>query len=386
MILWLFGALQTLLALRVMLRFFRTAGGQTIQISNAPRPDRVSVILPVLNEATRIRACLDALIAQPEEVAEILAVDGGSEDETLAIVESYRARDSRVRLIDASPVDERWTGKAWGLNIGLQQSSPASVWILCIDADVRVSPPLVRSLLAHTSKTEISTFSVATLQHLSGILDGLVHPPLLTTLVYRFGSPGKATRNRHQAQGNGQCFIARRATLLETAAFQAARQSLCEDITIVRRLAECGVAVGFYEAPGLVEVSMYRDWREIWTNWPRSLPMRDQYFGWHEALGLVEVMLVQAFPLPMLIVGWIFAAPAWVLSLNAIFFFIRLGVLVKVARAYYSRPWSYWLSPLCDLPAATRLIQSAMTRRHSWRGRSYSRGKGGRYEPTEGSG
>lgn len=385
MIFWLFGALQTLLALRVIRRFFRTTGGQTIRISNDPQTDRISVILPVLNEATRIQTCLDALIEQPGEVAEILVVDGGSTDPTQAIVESYQARDRRVRLIDGHPVDKSWTGKAWGLNVGLQHADPGSEWILCVDADVRVSPLLVRSLLAHAKQAGISTFSVATHQHLSGFVEGLVHPPLLTTLVYRFGSPGIATRDRRQVQANGQCFIARRVTLLETEAFQAARQSLCEDVTIVRRLAECGAAVGFYETPGLVEVSMYGDWRETWNNWPRSLPMRDQYFGWHETLGLLEVMLVQALPLPLLIVGWMFSAPQWLIILNTLLLLMRLGVLANVARAYDRRPWSFWLSPLFDLPAATKLVQSTLSRRHRWRGRSYVRGKGGRYEPTQGS-
>jgi len=385
MILWLLGALQALLAARVMLRFFRTAGGQVIEISNAPQPDRVSVIVPALNEATRLPTCLAALIAQPVEVAEILAVDGGSTDGTQTIVQSFRERDPRVRLIDASPVNESWTGKAWGLNTGLKETHPASEWILCIDADVRVSPSLVRSLLAHAKKTDISTFSAATIQHPSGMMEGLVHPALLTTLVYRFGSPGHATRNRHRVQANGQCFMARRATLLKTGAFQAAQRSLCEDITIVRHLTACGEKIGFYETAGLVEVSMYSDWRETWANWPRSLPMRDQYFGWQEAVGLLEVMTVQALPLPMLILGWIFSTPDWLLGLNMLLIFIRLGVLANVARAYDPRPWSYWLSPLYDLPAATKLVQSALTRRHQWRGRAYVRGKGGSYKPTPSS-
>ena len=386
MILWLFGTLQVLLALRIVLRFLRTARGHIIQIANSSQPDRVSVIVPILNEATRIPTCLEALSAQPAEVAEILAVDGGSTDGTQAIVESYGRRDPRIRLIDASPVDESWTGKAWGLNFGLQQTSPHSAWILCIDADVHVSPSLVRSLLAHAKKTGVSTFSAATIQHLSGMMEGLVHPALLTTLVYRFGSPGNATRNRHQVQANGQCFIARRATLMKTEAFQAARQSLCEDITIVRHLAACGEEIGFYETAGLVEVSMYSHWRETWANWPRSLPMRDQYFGWQEALGLVEVMVVQAVPLPLLILGWVFSAPDWLMAVNTGLFLMRLGVMANVARAYDPRPWTYWLSPLGDLPAAMKLVQSALTRRHRWRGRTYVRSQRGAYKPTPSSG
>jgi dolichol-phosphate mannosyltransferase len=111
--------------------------------------------------------------------------------------------------------------------------------------------------------------------------------------------------------------------------------------------------------------------------------MRDQYFDWHEALGLLEVMIVQALPLPMLIAGSMVSAPQWFIALNTLLVLMRLGVLASVARAYQCRPWSYWLSPLCDVPAAMKLVQSALSRRHRWRGRSYVRGKSGRYEPTE---
>jgi dolichol-phosphate mannosyltransferase len=354
-----------------------------IETSTTPHAERVSVILPVLNEAKRIETCLDGLILQPEEVAEILVVDGGSSDGTQAIVDRYRLRDVRVTLVDASPVDKHWTGKAWGLNFGLQGSNAESQWILCVDADVRVSPMLVRSLLAHAERTGVSTFSVATLQRLSGKIEGLIHPALLTTLIYRFGAPGKATRNRHKVQANGQCFISRRATLLRTEAFRAAQVSLCEDITTVRRLAECGETIGFYEIDGLVEVSMYNNWRETWNNWPRSLPMRDQYFGWYEAIGLLEVLIGQALPLPAFTLGLIIGAPIWLLLLSAMFFLIRVAILCGAARAYPDRPWTYWLSPLCDLPVALKLLQSALTRRHSWRGRSYLRQPDGTFEPIE---
>lgn len=353
-----------------------------IEHCNEPQSERVSILVPVLNEAARIEKCLDGVVAQPDEVWEILVVDGGSTDGTQACVQRYKRSDPRVKLLDASPLDERWTGKSWGLHFGLLNSNRDSQWILCVDADVEVSAFLVRSLLAHARRTGVSSFSVATQQRLSGPMDGFIHPALLTTLVYRFGAPGRATRDPHKVQANGQCFMSRRETLLKTGAFCAAQFSLCEDITVARRLAECGEAVGFYEADGLVEAFMYRDWRETWSNWPRSLPMRDQYFGWREATGLLGVLIIQALPLPLLILGWILDAPAWFIIVTAFFVLIRLGVLVGVARAYPNRPWTYWLSPLADLPVAFRLIQSALARRHRWRGRSYVRGKGGKFEPT----
>ena len=353
-----------------------------INLATLPSQERVTVLLPVLNEAGRIDACLASLCQQPEEVKEVLVIDGGSNDGTQGIVQRHHTLDARVRLIDASPVDPRWTGKAWGLQRGLLSSSPASDWILCVDADVMVQPQLVRSLLHHAQRSAVRIFSVATSQRLSGNLDALIHPAMLTTLIYRFGSPGKATSNRHRVQANGQCFFARREILLRTEAFRTAQGSLCEDITIVRRLAECGEQIGFYESAGLVEVKMYRSWRETWNNWPRSLPMRDQYFGWRESIGLVGVLVFQALPVPTLILGAVIRLPLPVLILPGILSIIRLGVHFGVARAYPNRPWAYWLSPITDLPVGLRIIQFALRRRHHWRGRTYRRGKGGVFEPV----
>ena len=177
------------------------------------------MLLPVLNEAGRIDACLAALCQQPEEVQEILVIDGGSDDGTQAIVQRHHAVDERVRLVDASPVDPSWTGKAWGLHRGLQSASTASNWILCVDADVTVQPLLVRSLLHHAQRSGVRIFSVATGQRLSGNLEALLHPAMLTTLIYRFGSPGRATKNRHRVQANGQCFFAPRADLAANGGF-----------------------------------------------------------------------------------------------------------------------------------------------------------------------
>jgi dolichol-phosphate mannosyltransferase len=353
-----------------------------IEVSNKPSSERISVILPVLNEAGRIESALQSLIPQTEEVQEILIVDGGSTDGTQSTVERFKAQDPRIRLLDASPVDRRWTGKVWGLHFGLQHSDPTCQWILCVDADVGASPALARALLAHAAKTSVSTFSVATRQRLSGKLEAFIHPAMLTTLVYRFGAPGTATRNVHKVQANGQCFLSRRDILLRSGAFKAARASLCEDITIARRLAESGETVGFYETvDNLIDVRMYGSWREAWTNWPRSLPMRDQYFGWREALGLVGLLFFQALPLPALVVGLILGAPVRFLAFVGFLSALRIGVLFGVARAYPKRPWTYWLSPLCDLPVVLRIMQFALRRRHNWRGRTYIRRKGGVFEP-----
>jgi dolichol-phosphate mannosyltransferase len=246
--------------------------------------------------------------------------------------------------------------------------------LLTIDADVRPAPLLVRSLLRHAERTGVRALSVATRQRINGVGLGVLHPAMLTTLVYRFGIPGHATTDLSKVQANGQCFLVHRDLLAETGGFAALLGSLTEDVTLARRIACSGEPVGFYEAGHLVSVEMYASLGDAWANWPRSLPMRDGMTRWSSLAGLAEVLLVQAVPLP----GTLIAAahlgrrhPLTLLNLGLVC--ARLGVLAGVARAYERRSWSYWLSPLADVPVALRLWQSALRSRHTWRGRSIIR-------------
>ena len=379
--------LQALLGIRVIWRMVRSAGGERIRADHCTGPSgekwngdswvkgRVTVIVPVLNERNRLSLCLEGLIAQGAEVHEILVVDGGSNDGTQQLVCTYAQRDPRMRLVDASPVPTNWNGKAWGLQIGLCSASPDSDWILTVDADVRPRAPLTSALLAQAKRARLSALSVATLQEVESFGEGLLHPSLLTTLVYRFGIPGKVVRRVSEVQANGQCFLFSRHELVACGGFLGTLNSTCEDVTIARTLVAAGYSVGFYEAGDLVTVKMYTDWRDTWGNWTRSLPMHDRFSGISTLFGWLEVALVQALPLPLML----FLVTArkrcnWPMILNSILLAMRIGILFGTARAYQRRPWSYWLSPLCDLPVAVQLARSALQPRHVWRGRVLIRG------------
>ena len=368
---------QALLAARVILRMLRSAGGEQITAKEArdTAEGQVSVLVPVLNERLRLAPCLEGLIAQGPEVAEILVVDGGSDDGTQQLVCTCSRRDQRVRLVETGPIPANWNGKAWGLQVGLRSAKAGSQWILTIDADVRPTAPLTRALLGRAKRTGLVALSIATRQEIDAFGEGLLHPSLLTTLVYRYGIPGKSYDRVNAVQANGQCFLFKRETLEVYGGFQAAYNSLCEDVTMARTLVARGHAVGFYEAGDLVSVKMYSDWRDAWRNWTRSLPMHDHFSGIHTLLGWLEVLLVQALPLPLCLVLLLAGKrQSWLFKLNAMLLAARIGVLAGTARAYRRRPWSYWLSPLCDLPVAIQLGSSALQRRHVWRGRILVRG------------
>ena len=371
----LLAVIQVLLAVPVFARLIATANGRRIRRQSDPVAGRVSVLVPVLNEEARLEPCLARLAAQGDDVAEILVIDGGSTDGTRALVCRWMERDVRFRLIDAAPVPEGVNGKAHGLRVGLEHASAATDWVLTIDADVRPQPMLARSLLAHAAAEGVQALSAATLQRVSGSSEALLHPSMLTTLVYRYGIPGHATDRVERVQANGQCFLVRRDLLEAIGGFDGVLDSVCEDVTLARAIAGRGTPVGFYETEGLVAVEMYAGWREAWDNWMRSLPMRDRFSGPEHPRGLAEVVLVQALPLWLAPIAWLAGGrrhPAAIV--NGALLAARLGVLAGTARAYERRPWSYWLSPLCDLPVALQLFVMSCRRHHTWRGRAFVSG------------
>jgi dolichol-phosphate mannosyltransferase len=369
---------QTLLGLRVIVRMARSAGTervQRIETWTVPEQERLSVIVPVLNEHDRLMPCLEGLLKQGPEVIEILVVDGGSQDGTQQIVQRAALRDARIHLLDSRPIPPAWNGKSWGLEVGRRACDPAATWLLTVDADVRPAPGLARALLARARREQLQVLSIATLQELASPGLCLIHPALLATLVYRFGIPGRIARRIHEVQANGQCFLVHRQALQACGGFAVAAHSLCEDITMARALVAAGYPVGFFETDGLVSTQMYRSAGEAWHNWTRSLPMRDQFSGVHALLGWLEILLVQALPLPLFLTLLALGKRSHpVTLLNGWLVAVRIGVLCGMARAYQSRGFLYWLSPLCDLPVAVQLARKAFQRRHVWRGRLLVRG------------
>ncbi|MDQ2681895.1 MAG: glycosyltransferase [Chloroflexota bacterium] len=362
---------QGLLALRVLRRMAATLGGERIGPASGADTTQwsVAVLLPILNEADRLRGCLDRLVLQGDAVSEIIVIDGGSTDGSLATAQEYARQDGRIRV-------RSWTGESAGRNQkALQLQSGVDLardcpWILTIDADVRVEPELVDALVSFAGRHGYDVLSVATAQKLSGAGEALVHPSMLTTLVYRFGVPGGRQRRVETTQANGQCFLVRREALNRVGGFAAVAGSLTEDVTLARALVDAGFRVGFHETDGLATTEMYGGFDEALDNWTRSLPMRDRYAGSASVIGLAEVLFVQALPLVRGVRYRQRGARGIGPALNRVLLGMRLGVLAGTARAYPGRPLTYWLSPVMDMPVALRLIRNYVRRTHTWRGRT----------------
>ncbi len=100
--------------------------------SPRPAPLPLSAVLIVRNEAMNLPACLASL----DFCAEILVVDSGSTDDTPII----------ARQCGATVVETHWRGFGPQKQFAVEQASHD--WVLCIDADERVSKRLQDSMVA----------------------------------------------------------------------------------------------------------------------------------------------------------------------------------------------------------------------------------------------
>jgi len=101
---------------------------------------QVSIIIPIYNGEKTLPALLDGVLKQTLSAIEVLLVNDGSTDNTLAICNQWARADRRIRVINKPN-----GGPASARNCGIEQSKGA--YITFFDADDRVEPVMVERML-----------------------------------------------------------------------------------------------------------------------------------------------------------------------------------------------------------------------------------------------
>ena len=106
----------------------------------------LSIVVPTHDVAPWIRECLTSILRQPVENMEVLVVDDHSSDDTISIIESIRATDSRITLINA--IED---GGANARNLGVSLSR--GKYLMFADGDDIVPDDAYRHLFDSLERT-----------------------------------------------------------------------------------------------------------------------------------------------------------------------------------------------------------------------------------------
>ena len=101
---------------------------------------RVSLVIPVRDEAATLQVLLEAIAAQTLAPDEVMFVDGGSVDDTAARLHAASAADGRIRVIEAG---EASPGR--GRNVGIAEAR--CEWVALTDAGIRPEPTWLERLV-----------------------------------------------------------------------------------------------------------------------------------------------------------------------------------------------------------------------------------------------
>ncbi|MEZ6131827.1 MAG: glycosyltransferase family A protein [Planctomycetaceae bacterium] len=191
--------------------------------------EKITVVVPALNEEQHVASCLHALTHQtyPKQYYEIILVDNGSTDGTIEIAQGFPV------TILHEPIKSAYHAR----NRAIRHSN--NQWLAFTDADCIPDADWLTRLLERAH--ELNAWVVGGLTRYNMIFDTLGNRLLIET-----HQPGqlRQTIEHSKCVAGGNMFVSREA-FCNLGLFHVTRSG--SDIEFSRRVADCGYVVGFAE-------------------------------------------------------------------------------------------------------------------------------------------
>jgi hypothetical protein len=328
-----------------------------------PVDHRVTVVLPVRDEATNVLDCLDAALDQRGVPGlRVVVVDDGSTDGTAELVAGMD--DPRVQLVRARRPGPGWLGKPNACVRGAAAAGDADVLVF-IDADVRLMPDAVAAAVAILDDADLDLVSPWPRQLTGSISERLVQPlqqwlwATLLPLRLAERSPRPSL-----AAANGQFLVVRRSAYERAGGHGAVRSEVIEDVALLRAVKASGGRGAVADGSTLAVCRMYDGWAALRDGYTKSLWAS---VGGSPAAGLAASAAVTAV--------WVLPALAMLRGSRAGLLGYAAGVAGRAVSALATggRPWPDALAhPLSIVALDVLMLRSVIGRRRgtlSWRGR-----------------
>lgn len=151
-------------------------------IKNIP----VSVIVCAKNESQNLTALIPKLIEQNYAHFEIVLINDASSDDTLEIMESYKAQHSNIKIVDVINNEAFWGNKKYALTLGIKAATHN--YLLFTDADcIPTSNAWIKTMSSHfTNKISIVIGYGAYAKQNGSLLNKLIRFETLFTAIQYF--------------------------------------------------------------------------------------------------------------------------------------------------------------------------------------------------------
>jgi hypothetical protein len=257
-------------------------------------PERISVLLPLRNEAHRAAPCLKALTDQSslgDARVEFIVLDDASSDGTAELVLRIAAGEPRFRLVRGTgepPTDA--LGKPWACAQLAASADPEATVLVFLDADVVLAPDALARTVTLLRAADLGFLSPYPRQLAITAAERLVQP-LLQWSWLTFAPLRLAERSRRPSlvMANGQLLAVDAAHYAKAGGHAApdVRGAVLEDLALARALRRIGARGGMADGTDLATCRMYSSWPELRDGYSKSL--------WAAAGGRIVGSLGQLF-------------------------------------------------------------------------------------------
>lgn len=338
--------------------------------TSEPLP-RVSVVIAARNEELDLPATLDGLLVQDYPNLEILVVEDHSTDRTGEVID---ARAPRVRRVDTPPLPDGWVGKSWACWNGA--AAATGDWILFMDADVRLHPSAVRTVVEWARRENADLATIAPKVDMRSFWERLILPFYMQVVLTYFRTPHVNRPHSKAAMANGQFWLTPRSAYEAIGGHAAIRSIVLEDVAMARRYRAAGRVLRVAWAPRLAETRMYRNRHEMFEGLLKNVHGVE-----FSAVRLVAEIagLIGLFLLPLAILPVGLVTGSLVLTGMGAFLYVALfGKHAFFARAVGSPAVYGLLFPVAVsyyvVLLATSLGRGLRGKPVTWKGRGYPMG------------
>ncbi|MGA9115160.1 MAG: glycosyltransferase family 2 protein [Bacteroidota bacterium] len=258
----------------------------------------VSILVPARNEEGRIGPALRSLAVQEYARFEVIVLDDGSTDGTLAEAEAAAAKQPHVRIFQGGDLPPGWTGKNHACR-RLFEASRGDL-LLFTDADTVHHRLALHTAASELRENRLGLLSMIPRQVTGGFWERLLVPLLhFATLPFLPFGLVRHSRRPSLAMANGQFMLFRRDVYERIGTHAAVKGAMVEDVWLARAVKKAGFRMEVMDGSDLVSCRMYRSLGEIWGGFSKNLFAGFNYSlaGFLPVLGVILATSVVPFPL-----------------------------------------------------------------------------------------
>lgn len=261
----------------------------------------VSILIPARNEEKNIGRLLTSLEKMNYDNYEILVYDDESEDRTASILADYASVNYRIVDVRSEALPSGWLGK----NHACHQLALAAKGeiLLFLDADVEVSPELLRDAVAELKRRKLGLLSIFPQQKMVTAGEWMTVPLMnwilvtLLPLIFIRIIPWRSF-----SAANGQFMMFEGELYRRHYFHEMMKDRPVEDIQIIRKMKELGYKVETLLSNGQVSCRMYDSYQSAVNGFSKNII---DFFGGYVVMFALFVALTTfgiffvAFSLPL---------------------------------------------------------------------------------------